>query len=84
MRTLFEPPTLGGVGSIVTSCAYVCREEHPNPRMLGVYDDSFLPERSGPPGALIRQWQADPEKKPRCVSCGRCVQTEGKNCVFHS
>lgn len=53
MRTLFEPPTLGGVGAIVTSCAYVCREEHPNPRMLGVYDDSFLPERSGPPGALI-------------------------------
>ena len=84
MRTLFEPPTLGGVGAIVTRCAYVCREEHPNPRMLGVYDDSFLPERSGPPGALIRQWQEDPEKKPRCVSCGRCVQTEGKNCVFHS
>ncbi|MFQ8759472.1 MAG: 4Fe-4S dicluster domain-containing protein [Intestinimonas sp.] len=47
----FEPPTLGGVGAIVTSCAYVCREEHPNPRMLGVYDDSFLlngPDLLGP------------------------------------
>ena len=42
MRTLFEPPTLGGVGAIVTSCAYVCREEHPNPRMLG----------DGVPGAI--------------------------------
>ena len=34
----------GGVGFIVTSFAYVTREEHPNNRMLGVYDDSFIPE----------------------------------------
>jgi len=34
----------GGVGLILTGYANVIREEQPNPRMMGIYDDSFLTE----------------------------------------
>ncbi len=34
----------GGVGTIFTGYAYVEKDEHPNPRMMGIYDDSFIPE----------------------------------------
>lgn len=34
----------GGVGTIITGYAFVCEEEQPNPRMLGIYDDSFIKE----------------------------------------
>lgn len=33
----------GGVGTIITGYANVIKEEQPNPRMLGIYDDSFIP-----------------------------------------
>jgi len=32
----------GGVGLIITSYAYITKEEQPNPGMLGICDDSFL------------------------------------------
>lgn len=34
----------GGVGAIITGYAFVLEEEQPNPSMLGIYDDSFIPE----------------------------------------
>ncbi len=34
----------GGVGTIITGYAFVLEEEQPNPNMLGIYDDSFIPE----------------------------------------
>jgi len=34
----------GGVGTIITGYAFVLEEEQPNPCMLGIYNDSFLPE----------------------------------------
>lgn len=34
----------GGVGTIITGYAFVLEEEQPNPGMLGIYDDSFIPE----------------------------------------
>lgn len=33
---------------------------------------------------LIGQWQSDPQKKPKCISCNRCFNIDGKNCVFHA
>ena len=32
----------GGVGLVITGYAFVCKEEKPNPGMLGAYDDSFI------------------------------------------
>jgi 2,4-dienoyl-CoA reductase-like NADH-dependent reductase (Old Yellow Enzyme family) len=34
----------GGVGTIITGYAFVLEGEQPNPGMLGIYDDSFVPE----------------------------------------
>ncbi|WP_163340784.1 NADH:flavin oxidoreductase [Desulfopila sp. IMCC35008] len=34
----------GGVGTIITGYANVLEEEQPNPRMLGIYNDSFIAE----------------------------------------
>lgn len=34
----------GGVGTIILSYAHVLSTEQPNPNMLGMYDDSFIPE----------------------------------------
>ena len=34
----------GGVGTIITGYAFVLPEEQPNPGMMGIYDDSFVPE----------------------------------------
>lgn len=34
----------GGVGTIITGYTFVLEEEQPNPGMLGIYDDSFIPE----------------------------------------
>ncbi|HAX72429.1 MAG TPA: oxidoreductase [Firmicutes bacterium] len=34
----------GGVGTIILSYAHVLATEQPNPNMLGIYDDSFIPE----------------------------------------
>lgn len=34
----------GGVGTIITGYAFVLEEEQPNPGMMGIYNDSFIPE----------------------------------------
>ncbi len=34
----------GGVGAIITGYAHVVKEEQPNPRMMGIYEDSFIEE----------------------------------------
>ncbi|WP_027183203.1 NADH:flavin oxidoreductase [Desulfovibrio inopinatus] len=34
----------GGVGTIITGYAFVREDEQPNPGMLGIYDDIFIPE----------------------------------------
>lgn len=45
--SLYEEVAAGGVGSIITGYAHVVRDEQPNPRMLGIYDDSFIPDFRG-------------------------------------
>lgn len=39
---IYEELAEGGIGSIITSYTYVCKDEHPQPRMLGIYDDNFI------------------------------------------
>ncbi len=39
-----EELAAGGVGTIVMGYAHITAEEQPNPRMLGIYDDSFVTE----------------------------------------
>ncbi|MEA5019700.1 MAG: NADH:flavin oxidoreductase [Gordonibacter sp.] len=39
-----EELAAGGVGTIVMGYAHITAEEQPNPRMLGMYDDSFVAE----------------------------------------
>lgn len=39
-----EELAAGGAGTIILGYAYVMPDEQPNPRMLGIYDDSFVPE----------------------------------------
>lgn len=41
---IYEEIAKGGVGTIFTGYAYVEKNEHPNPRMMGIYEDSFIPE----------------------------------------
>lgn len=44
LRRLYLDLAKGGVGAVLTSYAYICQNEQPNPHMLGIYDDSFIPE----------------------------------------
>lgn len=41
---LYEDLAKGGVGLILTGYAFISKDEQPNPRMLGIYDDSFTEE----------------------------------------
>lgn len=41
---IYEALAQGGTGLIISGYAYISDEEQPNPGMLGVYDDSFIPE----------------------------------------
>lgn len=41
---IYEELAKGGVGTILTGYAYVTQEEQPNPKMMGIYDDSFIEE----------------------------------------
>ena len=34
----------GGVGLILTGYTFISKDEQPNPRMSGIYDDSFIEE----------------------------------------
>lgn len=41
---VYENLARGGVGLIITGYAFVSKDEQPNPKMLGIYDDSFVKE----------------------------------------
>ncbi len=41
---VYEGLAKGGVGLIITGYNYVLAEEHPNPNMMGIYDDAFVDE----------------------------------------
>lgn len=42
--SIYEELAKGGVGTIITGYAFVTKDEQPNPGMMGIYDDSFIPE----------------------------------------
>lgn len=44
LLAIYEELADGGVGTIIVSYAYITPDEQPNPRMLGMYDDSFVRE----------------------------------------
>lgn len=44
LQAIYEELARGGVGTIIVGYAHVERDEQPNPRMLGIYDDSFVGE----------------------------------------
>lgn len=41
---VYEELAEGGVSTIITSYAFVTKDEQPNPGMMGIYDDSFIAE----------------------------------------
>ena len=41
---IYEDLAKGGVGTIITSYAFVTKDEQPNPGMMGIYDNSFIDE----------------------------------------
>lgn len=41
---VYEELADGGVGLIITGYTFVTEHEQPNPRMMGIYDDSFIEE----------------------------------------
>lgn len=43
LRAIYQELAEGGVGAIIAGYAYVTRDEQPNPRMLGIYDDALVP-----------------------------------------
>lgn len=43
LQAVYKELACGEVGTIIVGYAYVTRDEQPNPRMLGIYDDSFVP-----------------------------------------
>ncbi len=44
LRGVYETLAKGGIGMIITGYAFVLQEEQPSPYMLGIYDDTFIPE----------------------------------------
>ncbi len=44
LAAVCEELAAGGAGTVILGYAYVTPDEQPNPRMLGIYDDSFVPE----------------------------------------
>lgn len=42
LMTVYENLAKGGVGAIITGYAFVLEDEQPNPKMMGIYDDSFI------------------------------------------
>ena len=41
---IYEDLAKDGVGTIFTGYAYVTKDEQPNPKMMGIYEDSFIDE----------------------------------------
>lgn len=44
LYNIYEELAKGGVGTIITGYAFVTENEQPNPRMMGIYNDSFIEE----------------------------------------
>lgn len=44
LSKIYEDLAQGGVGTIITGYAFVTEDEQPNPGMMGIYNDSFIPE----------------------------------------
>ncbi len=44
LYNVYENLAKGGVGTIITGYAFVTEDEQPNPRMMGIYNDSFIEE----------------------------------------
>ncbi|WP_455537953.1 NADH:flavin oxidoreductase [Terrisporobacter sp.] len=44
LSAIYEELASGGVSTIITGYAFVTEDEQPNPGMMGIYDDSFIPE----------------------------------------
>lgn len=44
LSSIYEELASGGVGTIITGYAFVTEDEQPNPGMMGIYSDSFIPE----------------------------------------
>ncbi|MCT4613557.1 MAG: NADH:flavin oxidoreductase [Marinifilaceae bacterium] len=41
---IYEDLAKGGIGLINTGYAYILKEDKPNPNMIGIYDDKFIPK----------------------------------------
>ena len=41
---IYEEIAKGGVGTILTGYAYITEDFKPNPKMLGIYNDKFIPQ----------------------------------------
>ena len=44
LSAVYEDLAQGGTSTIITGYAYITKDEQPNPRMMGIYDDTFIPE----------------------------------------
>lgn len=44
LKLVYKNLARGQVGLIITGYAFVMEDEQPNPGMMGIYDDSFIPE----------------------------------------
>lgn len=44
LSAIYEELARGGAATLITGYAFVTPDEQPNPRMMGISDDSFIPE----------------------------------------
>lgn len=44
LSSIYEELARGGASTLITGYAFVTPNEQPNPNMLGIYDDTFIPE----------------------------------------
>ncbi|MGL5380377.1 NADH:flavin oxidoreductase [Clostridium sp.] len=44
LSSIYEELAKGGASTLITGYAFVTKDEKPNPGMMGIYDDSFIPE----------------------------------------
>lgn len=44
LSAIYEELAQGGASTLITGYAFVTKDEQPNPGMMGIYDDSFIPE----------------------------------------
>lgn len=44
LSLIYEELAKGGASTLITGYAFVTPDEQPNPNMMGIYDDSFIPE----------------------------------------